>query len=94
MVLNGELAGQRFPLHKPKAIIGRTPSADMVIRDVKVSRQHVMITGQDGRFSAMDMGSTNTSALNGHVLSQPEPLTPGDVLRVGDVELRYEERGR
>ena len=93
-MLDGELAGQRFPLVKPKSVIGRTPSADVVIRDEKVSRQHVMITGQAGRFSVMDMGSTNTSALNGHVLSQPELLAPGDVLRVGDVELRYEEHGR
>ena len=94
VVLNGDLAGQRFPLVRAKAVIGRTPTADVVIRDDKVSRQHAAITGQDGRFSVMDLGSTNTSALNGRILSQPEVLSPGDVLRIGDVELRYEEPGR
>ncbi len=94
LVLTGDLAGRRFPLVKPRTIIGRTPTADVVISDANVSRQHLMITGQNGHFLVMDMGSTNTSQLNGHALSRPEPLAPGDVLCIGSVELRYEQDER
>jgi Ca-activated chloride channel family protein len=90
VVLNGDLAGKRFPLTKGRTVIGRTPSADVVLDDANVSRQHLMINGQNGRFLAVDMGSTNTSRLNGSPISRPSPLTPGDVLHVGHVELRYE----
>jgi Ca-activated chloride channel family protein len=89
-VVRGDLAGQLFPLTKPRTILGRTAGADIVIRDADVSRQHLMITGQHGRFLAQDMGSTNSSWLNGRVLARPEVLSPGDVIRIGGVELRYE----
>lgn len=40
-----------------------------------------------------DLGSTNVTKVNGKVLgSAPTKLKPGDVMLVGDVELRYEEK--
>ncbi len=33
-------------------------------------------------------------AIGGARLTKPAPLSPGDVLRVGDIELRYEEHAK
>jgi Ca-activated chloride channel family protein len=91
VVLTGSLSGQRFELVRPRMIIGRTSAADVAVADSSVSRQHLAIAGQNGKFMAVDLGSTNTSTLNGQPLGRPEALSPGDLLRVGDVEIRYEE---
>ena len=37
-----------------------------------------------------DVGSTNGTYLNGIRLTRPKRLTAGDVVRVGETELRYE----
>ena len=91
VVIAGENLGKRIPLASPRAIIGRTSAAEIRVEDANVSRQHAMIVGQAGRFLVMDMGSTNTTQVNGRRLEKPWPLAPGDVVRVGDVELRYQE---
>jgi Ca-activated chloride channel family protein len=91
VVLNGDQKGRRFELVQPRIVLGRTSAADIPIEDPKVSRQHLAILGKDGRFLAQDLGATNASYVNGALLSRPVPLSPGDVIRVGSVELRYEE---
>ena len=91
VVIAGDDLGRRIPLALPRAIIGRTSAAEIRVEDANVSRQHAMIVGQAGRFLVMDMGSTNTTQVNGQRLEKPWPLAPGDVVRVGDVELRYQE---
>jgi Ca-activated chloride channel family protein len=91
VVLSGEQAGRRFELVQPRIAIGRTSAADFPIYDAQVSRQHLVIAGQNGRFWAQDMGATNTSMVNGVSLARPVALSPGDIVRVGSVELRYEE---
>ena len=94
VVQGGADAGKRYPLGLPKAVIGRTASAEIAVRSSNVSRQHAMIAGQGGRYVVLDLGSTNTTEVNGQPVSRPHPLVPGDVIRVGDVELRYEEAKR
>jgi pSer/pThr/pTyr-binding forkhead associated (FHA) protein len=37
-----------------------------------------------------DAGSTNGTYVNGARLSKPHRLAPGDVIRVGSTDLRYE----
>ncbi len=87
----GDVKGKVFPLVQPRTVLGRTAAADIALDDVNVSRQHLVIAGQGGRFLAIDLGSTNTSMVNGKLLARPVTLSPGDVIRVGDIEMRYEE---
>ncbi|EYF00966.1 VWA domain-containing protein [Chondromyces apiculatus] len=93
VVVAGDDAGRRYALDQPRITIGRTKAAQVRIVDANVSRMQTLIVGQEGKFIASDLGSTNTTCLNGERLTRPAPLGPGDVLRVGDVELRYEEEG-
>lgn len=94
VVQGGRDAGRRYPLGKPKAVIGRTTGAEIQVDSPNISRQHAMIAGQAGRYVVLDLGSTNTTQVNGQAVGRPHPLVPGDVIRVGDVELRYEEDPR
>jgi Ca-activated chloride channel family protein len=87
-------AKDRYTLNSPKMIIGRTPSADIQLKDSNVSRQHAVIQGQGGRFYLMDLGSTNTTRVNGKLLQRPWRLSPGDLVKIGNIELRYEEDPR
>lgn len=93
VITRGERAGERYRLDGADLIIGRTSAAQICIADANVSRQHARITAQHGRFYVTDLGSTNTTRLNGQDLVKPTPLAPGDVLLVGSIELRYEEQG-
>jgi hypothetical protein len=44
---------------------------------------------RDGVFVS-DVGSTNGTYLNGVRVTAPTALVPGDVVRIGETELRYE----
>ena len=90
-VMDGRLAGQRLSLG-PDQIIGRTPSADLVIAHPSVSRRHSRIVALEGGFHVVDLGSTNTTLLNGARLKDTRGLQDGDVVQVGDVRLRYVKR--
>jgi len=91
LVLNGEQVGEQHRLGLPKAVIGRTATADIQVVNANVSRNHAMIAGQGGRFLVIDLNSSNTTTVNGVPIDKPRLLVPGDVIRVGDIDLRYEE---
>ena len=69
------------------AILGRDPSCDLVINDVKCSRRHaVMEAGPDG-LAVRDSGSANGVFVNGRKTDR-SPLKEGDEVKLGDVLLR------
>ena len=69
------------------AILGRDPSCDLVINDVKCSRRHaVMEAGPDG-LAVRDSGSANGVFVNGRKTDR-SPLKEGDEVKLGDVVLR------
>ena len=92
VVKNGPGAGERHRLRE-ECVIGRTASADIPIVSDRVSRRHAEVYALEGEFWVCDLGSTNTTAVNGKSLgSAPAKLKAGDVILVGGVELLYEEK--
>jgi len=78
-----------------ECLIGRTHEADIRVASPNVSRRHAEIFANAGDFWVADMGSTNPTAVNGQPLQRaPHKLVTGDVVMVGDVELRYVEEPR
>jgi hypothetical protein len=68
------------------AILGRDPSCDLVINDVKCSRRHaVMEAGPDG-LVVRDSGSANGVYVNGRKVDRVA-LKEGDQVKLGDVTL-------
>ena len=75
-----------------KAVIGRLPDCDVTLDDPSVSRRHAEVTGQGGRWSISDLGSTNGVKLNGARV-QTANLSDGDRLELGNVKLSFSLKG-
>jgi serine phosphatase RsbU (regulator of sigma subunit) len=83
-------AGARadYALDGSEMIVGRAPTAAIVIADARVSRQHARLVRRDDRWWVEDLGARNRTLLNGAPVRQPEPLRAGDRIEVGDAVLR------
>ena len=81
--------GERFDLIGGLSI-GRSAEADVRIEDRYASGLHARIFSRDGHTYIEDMNSTNGTQLNDATLSGEAEMIDGDVVRIGDTELRYE----
>ena len=61
-----------------------------------VSREHAMISCENGRYRLTDLGSTNGSYLNGIRIFSGIPvlISPGDEIILGDLKTHFETSGR
>lgn len=71
------------------AIMGRGGGADIRLEDPFASSRHCRISRQGDVLVIEDMGSTNGTYLNGDLLEGPQPLHPGDRIRIGDNEFSF-----
>jgi Inner membrane component of T3SS, cytoplasmic domain len=69
------------------AVLGRDPGCDIVLNDSKCSRRHAIVEDGPEGLVVRDSASANGVYVNGRRVDQA-PLRPGDVLRLGEVELR------
>lgn len=71
--------------------VGRGGQNDIAIeRDEFASSNHAKFTPQRDGVWIEDVGSTNGTFVNGEKVEEPRRLAPGDVVRVGETDLRYE----
>ncbi|MDP9067739.1 MAG: DUF3662 and FHA domain-containing protein [Actinomycetota bacterium] len=73
-------------------VIGRLSSSDVVLADSNVSRRHAELRRDAGRWSIVDLGSTNGTLVNGK-LAREHPLKHGDRIAFGTSELLFEVEG-
>jgi FHA domain-containing protein len=72
-------------------LLGRGSGNDVnLARDEYASSNHARIEPRRDGVWVEDVGSTNGTYLNGIRLTRAKRLTPGDVVRIGETELRYE----
>ena len=72
--------------------IGRSAQNDIVIDSSLASRRHARLECARGQCVVEDLGSANGVFVNGRRVSRAA-LSPGDRLRLGDVELTYQAAG-
>jgi hypothetical protein len=78
-------------LDSAPVMVGRGNQNDIALDgDDYASARHARIEPRRDGVWVEDVGSTNGTFLNGIKLTRPRKLTPGDVVRVGETELRYE----
>jgi serine/threonine-protein kinase len=98
-------SGQVFPLTAADMVIGRSDPARNVYPDVDllpldpsqtVSRRHARFMRRDGHCYIEDLNAFNRTRVNGRPLVPHEDveLHDGDTLRLGNIDLRFEARGR
>ncbi len=85
----GLRAGERFDLIGGLSI-GRSAEADLRIDDRYASGLHARIFSREGHTYIEDMSSTNGTRLNESALRGEAELIDGDLVRIGDTELRFE----
>src|SRR3954469_10894850 len=92
VVLSEGLTGRSHELKIEKTTIGRLEDNAFQIAEQSVSSHHceVLLKGND--VVVKDLNSTNGTYINGEKISE-KPLKPGQILRVGSVEVRLEGDG-
>jgi pSer/pThr/pTyr-binding forkhead associated (FHA) protein len=86
----GPGAGRTFALASGEITIGRQEGNTIVIDDRQLSRRHARITdGADGP-TVTDLDSANGTFVNDRRIDAPQPLRPGDRLRLGEMVLLVE----
>jgi len=84
-----DIDGQRYSLNAPSIVLGRSSEADIHIEDTGVSRRHLEIRTADGVTSAVDLGSTNGSYVNGQKVSGSTELTDGSTITMGRTKIIF-----
>jgi FHA domain-containing protein len=85
--------GTRFDLFGGVSL-GRSGEADIALEDRYASGIHARVFPRKGSHWVEDMNSTNGTYLNAEPLNGEAELVDGDVIAIGDTELRYEPEGR
>jgi len=84
------LDDRRYVLDGPRATIGRSKSAECVLRDPNVSRRHAELRrGESGDWTIGDLGSTNGVKVNGRRVASTR-LSPGDEVTIGTTTFLFD----
>ena len=87
-VLNGVHQGVSFDI-RGAMTIGRNPDSVLYLEDPQVSRKHAVIEQTYNGTFLRDLGSGNGTYIGDRRILEYR-LSPGDIIRVGTIELRYE----
>ncbi|HEY2541882.1 MAG TPA: FHA domain-containing protein [Gaiellaceae bacterium] len=83
--------GDEFSVDSAPLTVGRGSQNDVAIDgDEFASSRHVRFEPRRDGVWVSDLGSTNGTYVNGIRIDGARRLTPGDVVRVGETDLRFE----
>lgn len=83
--------GAPIPLEGAEVVLGRDPSADVMLDSAQVSRRHAALRALGERYTLHDLGSSNGTRVNGVDLRDSVLLQDGDAIELGgDVTVLYE----
>jgi hypothetical protein len=85
----GLRAGSAYSL-ADGAVLGRGDQADIQLHDTFASSQHARLAPHGDVIVLEDLGSTNGTYLNEEPLRGPQPLHPGERIRIGDSSFTFE----
>lgn len=79
----------QFRIRKNKVLIGTDPGADFYVDDPTVSVKHAMIFEKADGFYIQDSESVMGTFLNKKRVLEPQKLNDGDIIRVGETDLKF-----
>ena len=89
-VIAGAAQPRTYSLAGAEVLIGRSEECQIVlIGDGSVSRRHAIVRNDGRQVTVADAGSSHGTYLNGVRITQPTPVRRGDVLQVGQTQLRF-----
>ncbi len=87
----GGREGETIDLDVDVLTIGRSPSSDVFLDDVTVSRHHARVLHDEGGFWVEDLNSLNGTYVNRRRIEQHR-LFDGDELQIGKFKLAFVEQ--
>jgi hypothetical protein len=83
--------GEEHTIDSGPLLAGRDGENDLpLVRDEFSSGRHARFEPRRDGVWVEDIGSTNGTFVNGVRLTAPKKLSPGDVIRIGETDLRFE----
>jgi FHA domain len=83
--------GEEHAIDSGPLLVGREAENDIALgRDEFTSGRHARLEPRRDGVWIEDLGSTNGTFVNGVQLTAPRKLSSGDVIRVGETDLRFE----
>jgi pSer/pThr/pTyr-binding forkhead associated (FHA) protein len=93
VILSEGFTGKAHDLTVDKTTIGRVDDNTFPIPEGSVSSHHCEVLLRGGEIIIHDLNSTNGTFVNGHQVTGEAALKPGQILRLGQVEIRLEDSG-
>ena len=90
VVLSQGLAGLSYELKTDKITVGRVEDNSFQVSDPSVSSHHCEILLMGTEVVVRDLNSTNGTFINGKQVTGEAPIPAGQILRLGQVEIRVE----
>jgi len=90
VILSEGMTGKTHELSVDKTTIGRVEDNTLQITEASVSSHHAEILLRGSDVVIKDLNSTNGTFINGEQVSGEATLKPGQILRLGKIELRLE----
>ena len=93
VVLSEGMAGQSYELKVDRTTVGRVEDNTFPIVQPSVSSHHCEIYLRGNDVVVKDLNSTNGTFINNNQVTSEAVLKPGQILRLGQVELRLDAPG-
>jgi hypothetical protein len=93
VILSEGFTGKACELTVNKTTIGRVDDNSFPIPEGSVSSHHCEVLLRGADVVIHDLQSTNGTFINGHQVTGEAVLKPGQILRLGQVEIRLEDAG-
>lgn len=81
----------RYAFEEREVTLGRVAGNHVVLADRVVSRRHACLVVRDGRYTLVDLESTNGTYVNGHRVSAPLVVCTTDQIHIGEYTLAIED---
>jgi predicted component of type VI protein secretion system len=89
VIIKDDAVLNEIQLDERKLVIGRDAESDITLSDQSVSRHHAAVSRVFNEYFVEDFGSTNGTLLNDKAVTK-HILKNGDVLQIGNFEVRFE----
>ena len=93
IILSEAQMGRSHELTMEKTTIGRVEDNSFQIPEASVSSHHAEVVLRPNDILVRDLNSTNGTFINGQQVTGEAPLKPGQILRLGQIELSLEMPG-
>ena len=90
VLLSEGLTGRTFELKSETTTVGRVSDNAFEIPESSVSSHHAEIVRRGADVFVRDLNSTNGTFINGEQITGESILKPGQILRLGTIEMRLE----